>query len=112
MITVDNNKNITMTRGDTFVKVLTLTKNGSSYTPQEGDDILFTMAKGFKDTRGYEVVLQKHIPTDTLIWQITANETKDLDYGIYNYDLQMTYADGTVETFASERKIELTKEVG
>lgn len=112
MITIDNNKNITMTRGDTFVKTLTLAKNGQRYVPQEGDDILFTMAKGFKGLRGYEVVLQKHIPIDTLIWLISANDTKDLDYGTYNYDLEMTYADGNVETFAGERKITLTKEVG
>lgn len=111
MIVISNDKNIKMTRGDTFVKVLALTKESQAYVVQEGDDILFTMAHGFKGMRGYKVVLQKHLPMDTLLWQILPRETQDLPYGTYNYDLQMTYADGTVETFC-QATIELLKEVG
>lgn len=111
MISIDPAFRITMTRGDTFQRTLVLTKNGETYTPQEGDVIRFAMSKKFESQNGYELILEKEIPTDTLLWTITASETKSLDYGTYNYDLQITYADGTVETFADKKTIKLTEEV-
>lgn len=111
MITIDNDFNITMTRGDTFIRTLNLTKNGEEYVPQEGDVIRFAMAKKYKGENGYELILNKVIPNDTLTWTIEASETSQLDYGKYTYDLQITYTDGTVETFADQKTIKLTKEV-
>lgn len=111
MISIDSKFKITMTRGDTFQRTLVLTKNGEAYTPQEGDSIRFAMSKKFEGQNGYELILEKEIPTDTLLWTITAEETKSLAYGSYNYDLQITYADGTVETFADKKTIKLTEEV-
>lgn len=111
MITIDSDKNITLTRGDTFAKILSLKKDGEDYIPQEGDSIKFTMATSYKGERGYDVKLQKYIPTDTLLWKINPNDTAELPYDVYNYDLEITYADGTVETFVSA-KLRLTKEVG
>lgn len=111
MISVDANYNITMTRGDTFARTLTLTKNGQTYTPQSGDIIRFAMAKAYKSNAGYKLLLNKVIPNDTLLWTIDAEDTADLGYGLYVYDLQITYADGTVETFANKKTITLTEEV-
>ena len=111
MITIDNAFRITMTRGDTFQRTLVLTKNGETYTPQEGDVIRFAMSKKFEGQNGYALLLEKTIPNDTLLWTIDAEETKMLPYGTYNYDLQITYADGSVETFADKKTIKLTEEV-
>lgn len=111
MIQIDNNFNITMTRGDTFARTLVLTKNDAPYVPQEGDVIRFAMAQVYKDKPGYELLLEKVIPNDTLLWKIEPNETSSLAYGNYKYDLQITYADGTVETFANKKKLTLTEEV-
>lgn len=111
MISVDANYNITMTRGDTFARTLTLTKNGQTYTPQNGDVIRFAMAKAYKSNAGHKLLLNKVIPNDTLLWTINAEDTEDLGYGLYVYDLQITYADGTVETFANKKTITLTEEV-
>lgn len=111
MISIDSAFRITMTRGDTFQRTLVLKKNNQTYVPQEGDVIRFAMSRKFEGQNGYELLLQKTIPTDTLLWTIEASETKSLPYGTYNYDLQITYADGSVETFADKKTIKLTEEV-
>lgn len=111
MISIDSKYNIIMTRGDTFSRTLTLTKDGETYTPDEDDVIRFAMAKVYKSEDDYELLISKVIDNDTLLWQIDADDTADLDYGRYYYDLQITYSDGTVETFANQKTITLTKEV-
>ena len=100
-----------MTRGDTFVKQIVLKKDGELYTPDPDDYIRFAMSKAFKGDAKYQLLLEKRIPNDSLLWVIDHEDTADLDYGSYNYDLEITYASGKVETFLDMRKIELTKEV-
>lgn len=111
MITIDNNKNITMTRGDTFARTLILKKNGQTYVPENGDVIRFAMAKVYKSKTGYELLIEKTIDNSTLLWKLDPEDTADLEYGKYVYDLQMTYADGSVETFADKKQFILTEEV-
>ena len=93
MVYIDDNFNITMTRGDTFVKTISLTQNGEPYTPRTGDVIRFAMSKVYKGKNGYELLLNKVIDNDTLLWVIDAEDTADLPYGKYVYDLQITYGD-------------------
>lgn len=101
-----------MTRGDTFVRTINLTKNGEKYTPQQGDIIRFAMSKTYKDKKGYKLLVEKLIDNETLLWVIDANDTKNLSYGKYVYDLQITYGDtGYVETFANKKRLTLTEEV-
>ena len=112
MIRIDDNYNIVMTRGDTFAKTLTLKKNGETYTPVSGDVIRFAMSKVYKGKPGYELLLNKIIDNSTLLWVIEAEDTADLDYGRYVYDLEITYGStGYVETFADKKTITLTEEV-
>ena len=113
MINIDSDFNITMTRGDTFVRTITLKKNGNTYTPTNADVIRFAMAKVYKGETGYEPLLIKTLTPDgnRLVWRIDPQDTADLDYGKYVYDLQITYADGSVETFCANKKFKLLKEV-
>lgn len=111
MINIDGNKNITMTRGDTFACTIILKKNGETYIPESGDVIRFAMAKVYKGKAGYKLLIEKIIDNSTLLWKLDPEDTADLEYGKYVYDLQMTYADGTVETFADKKKLTLTEEV-
>lgn len=92
--------NLEMVRGDTFIKTLTLKKNGQTYTPHENDVIKFTVCKGFKDERGYKVFIQKTIDHQLMQIKIESSETESMLYGNYNFDMEITYNDGTVETFA------------
>lgn len=102
-----NNK-ITLTRGDSFwAKVTVYDAEGKEYTPQDGDVIRFAMKKHYSDKK---TLLLVEIPNDTLLLKIAPEDTKLFDFGLYVYDIQITFADGTVDTFI-KGKIDLTEEV-
>lgn len=109
MIKITNNK-IEMTRGDSLVANVEITKDGEAYTPVEGDYIRFAMSKEYKGDKKYVLVLSREIPYDTLILELYPEDTGELAYGEYNYDIEITYSDGRVDTFISST-ITLTKEV-
>lgn len=109
MLTIDGNNNITLTRGDTLTLTVELTKDGETYTPEEGDVIRFALSKGYLGEPGYEFKFEKIIPHDTLTFTCSSVETT-LDYRSYNYDIQVTHPDGCVDTFISA-KMQITGEV-
>ena len=88
---------ITLTRGDTLILQLSLTKNGDPYTPASGSSVRFAMKQKYTDT---EVVLEKNIPLETLILEIEPEDTKPLPMGAkYVYDIELTDEVGHVDTF-------------
>ena len=120
MLKIDGNNNITLTRGDTLTLTVTLMHEVEPvppateptiepYTPEEGDVIRFAVSKGYKKEPGYELKLSKDIPNDTLTFMCSSTETA-LDYRTYNYDVEVTHADGCVDTFISA-KLTITGEV-
>lgn len=101
---------IQMTRGDTLKAVIGMkTKSGGNYTPAEGDAVRFAMKKKYSDED--EVLITKVIPNDTLLLHLEPQDTKELSYGRYVYDVQITYANGDVDTFIDRAVFELTEEV-
>ena len=103
-------KTIRMTKGDTLeVPVIIMTKNGEVYIPSEGDVIRFAMKKTYEDD---EPLILKTIPNDTLILRLESSETKTLEVSKtpYVYDIELTTATGTVDTFLSG-SLYLTEEV-
>lgn len=120
MLFIDENNNITLTRSDTLTLTVSLFQEVAPvppateptiepYTPTEGDVIRFAVSKAYKNDRGYELKLEKTIPHDTMTFTCSTTETA-LDYGKYNYDVQITHADGSVDTFISGNLI-ITGEV-
>ena len=108
MLTIKGHK-ITLTRGDSLTLLVSLKKDGSDYEIQEGDSIRFAMSKYYLGEEGYELIKEKAIPTDSLELTLSADDTS-VEPREYNYDIQMTHADGTVDTFISST-ITITKEV-
>lgn len=104
MLTIDKSNNITLTRGDTLTLTVGLFRhNGTDlepYVPTEDDEIRFAVSKGYKGQANYELKLTKEIPYDTLTFTCASAET-ELDYDIYNYDVEITHEDGCVDTFIS-----------
>lgn len=109
MLNIDGNNNITLTRGDTLTITVTLKKNNQTYTPEQGDEIRFALSKGFVGEPAYELKVTKVIPNDTLTFTLTSEETM-LEYRSYNYDIEITHNDGSVDTFISA-KLTITGEV-
>lgn len=96
-VTVVKN-NIVMTRGDTLkVKINITDSNGEPYIPIEGDKIVFAAKKDYCDA---EPCILKDIPYNTCILHLEPSDTKSLEQPCkYNYDIELTKADGTVDTF-------------
>ena len=115
---ISDNNEITLTRGDTFKCTITLQEQegGEEYKPVEGDTLRFALKSekmnakrsSYKDE---EPLVRKEIPNDTLLLQLNPEDTKDLPFGNYVYDIEITFADGTVDTFITATKFILTPEV-
>lgn len=94
---------ITLTRGDSFYAEVGIEKNGEPYAPAEGDSVRFAMKKNYSDPDS-EAVLVVNIPTNTLVLHIEPEDTKTLPMkSKYVYDIQLTTAEGDVDTFIEGR---------
>lgn len=101
---------ITMTRGDSLVVLLALeNEDRTTYEPSKGDYIRFAMKKSFDDS--VPPMLVKEIPTDTMTLVLNPEDTKQFKYGQYRYDIQITTADGLVDTFIDRAVLAITEEV-
>lgn len=100
---------ITLTRGDTFIALVSIMdSDGYPYTPAEGDKVRFAMKSAYSDP---VPVLFKDIPIDTMLLEISPDDTSDLPMGKkYVYDIELTKANGVVDTFI-KGKLNLTEEV-
>jgi len=100
---------ITLTRGDTFKATISIANpDGTPYEPEEGDSIRFALKKRYEDDN---VLIEKPIPTDTLILVLEPEDTKPLMFGDYVFDIQLTKANGDVDTFITKSRLTLTEEV-
>lgn len=105
----DRTNRISLTRGDTFkAKVSIADSEGAAYTPNKGDKIRFAMKKDYDDEKPLLLI---NIPIDTMILVITPEDTKSLEFGKYVYDVELTKANGDVDTFITKARIDLTEEV-
>lgn len=107
-----NGTAITLTRGDTFKAEITMyyDNNGERqiYTPQEGDVIRFALKKRYTDDCA---LIYKVIPNDTLLLKLDPIDTNTLPFGLYVYDVEITYTSGEVDTFIDRASFKLTEDV-
>ncbi len=95
MLYIDSKQNITLTRGDTGIfKISLQDQNGQPYIPQEGDSLRFALGKDY----GKDALLVKSIPMDTCVLELEPEDTKNLEFKKYKYDIQFTSSDGKVST--------------
>lgn len=111
-----NGNNITLTRGDTLIVKIDLMRNGQAYTPQAGDVIRFALKHNRLKQDGSDYadtnpLVNITIPNDTMILEITPNATKQLAFGSYVYDIEITFADGKIDTFIAEANFTIAPEV-
>ncbi len=77
------------------------------YTPVNGDRVRFAMKQSYASSK---VLIDKAIPTDTLILKLNPSDTKKYAFGTYVYDIEITFSNGDVDTFI-RGEIELLPEV-
>lgn len=104
---------ITITKGDTgIITVGIRNADGSAYVPQNGDTIRFAMKKNYSDA---QTLILKDIPLESMELRLDPEDTKDLDAGPqkgkYKYDIELTRADGQVDTFIPRADFIILEEV-
>lgn len=95
---------IYLTRGDTAV----INFNLSNYELQDGDTVLLTVKQSV-DTA--DIAFQKVLDKETNQFVIEHNDTKNLPYGKYVYDIQLTTAQGQVYTIIKPHRFKIEGEV-
>ena len=87
---------IKLTRGDSMDVLLNLKDaDGEDYIPAEGDRVRFAMKRTYGDP---SPALELEIPRETLVLSFAPGDTGNLPVGTYVYDIEVTLADGTVNT--------------
>ena len=110
-------KKITLTRGDSFkTTVLLKQRNGSDFVPEEGDVIRFALKSARMTTGNQEFMdktplILKTIPNDTMLLEINPQDTKNLKFGEYKYDIEVTFSNGDVDTPFNDEDFVIAPEV-
>lgn len=98
---------IVMTRGDTVTLDLSIkNSDGEEYELYQGDTVVFSVKKNIDDTK---YAFQKTFVEKRIV--IENADTKDLEFGDYVYDVQLTYNDGQIATIITPSKLQLDVEV-
>ena len=106
MLKIDNNNNIYLTRADTCIIELSVKDNeGNDY--DFSNDLVQLTIKG--STATDDVIIQKAITGDH--FTILPTDTKDLEYGIYKYDVQIITTGNNVYTVVGPGNFVLCDEV-
>jgi len=86
------NDNVYITRGDSAVLNLSI----EGYTAQEGDTLTFSVKKNCNDA---QPVIQKSIDTTEMTITIDHEDTANLEFGDYFYDVQLRRDNGETVTY-------------
>ena len=99
--------NFYLTRGDTGWLYVTLSVPTfpDDYELQRGDKLYFTVRK----TREHEPVISKEL--DTQYITIEPEDTENLDFGNYVYDVQLVFSWGAKTTVIEHAKFVICSEV-
>ena len=93
MLKIDENNNIFLTRSDTCnITLSVLNDDGTEY--DYSSDLVQLTIKGSTNTK--HVIIQKNINSD--YFNISPDDTKDLEYGLYKYDVQIITENNEVYT--------------
>lgn len=97
MIRRERSRPIKMVQGDTvkFYIDVAYGIDKVEYELSEGDIITFLMKKYIYDK---QPLIQKDIPIDTCMLEIDPEDTMNLPFGEYHYNVQLTLAKGEVYT--------------
>lgn len=101
------NNTITLTRGDTAVlKLDIIDEQGIPYDVTDSDVVIFTLKRSVLDKA---VVFQKSMVDGKIT--IQPQDTANLEYGQYFYDVELTKEDGFVATVIPPHRFVIAEEV-
>lgn len=85
-------KKIHLTRGDTaYIKVSLKDNFGNDYIPAQGDKLYFRLKKSiYKESQ----IVEKEIGIETLVLEIVPEDTEQLEFGTYCYEIELVTVRG------------------
>lgn len=99
---------IKLTRGDTAYLTIPLTlATGEEYIMQSADELVLSVKEHVLDT---QPIMQKRV-TGGNTFHIEPNDTANLFFGKYQYDIQLNTASGDVYTVIDVDTFEILQEV-
>ncbi len=105
MLHIDDDQNITLTRGDSATFGLTVKQNTSSYD-FSNDTVKFTVKKNVNTN---DILFQKTFSNGVI--NLTPSDTSDLKYGTYYYDVQLKNTSNGIYTVIPPSKFIVAPEV-
>lgn len=103
-----NGNTIKMTRGDTAHLVIPIIlSDGSEYTMKPGDTLTLSCKKSIQDEN---YAFQKVIESGNT-FHIQPDDTKNLEFGAYKYDIQLNTSNGDIYTVIDVSTFEILTEV-
>ena len=116
MLKIENNR-ISLTRGDSMAVFIDLyADSGEPWEPQEGDTVKFALKSNkfncnMSEFLDHSPLIQKDISTSDMVLRLVPADTKSLGFGNYVYDIEVTFADGFVDTPINDVPFKLLPEV-
>lgn len=109
MLEVKDGNYIHLTRGDTAYLAVEIKNEvlDEEYVLDANDELTMTVKKHIEDET---YCFQKTLKGKN-IFKIEPEDTKDLEYGSYYYDVQVTTKNGEVYTIVTPSKFKIMKEV-
>ena len=105
MLHIDDDQNITLTRGDSATFGLTVKQNTSSYDFSR-DTVKFTVKKNVNTD---DILFQKTFSNGVI--NLTPSDTSGLKYGTYYYDVQLKNTSNGIYTVIAPSKFIVAPEV-
>ena len=117
MYKIVNGTSILLTRGDTFNCEITIMDGDTAYEPTSSDVIKFylkhpQMNVGRTAYLETSPVLTKTISYSDMTLHLSPSDTSGLGFGAYVYDIELTKANGDVDTFINNASFTIVPEVG
>ena len=109
MFDISKDNIIRITRGDSASFGITVMDGTTEYELQEGDVLRFTVRRNiYSTTKSLQKILGYG---DTMEFVIEPEDTVGLNFGNYVYDVELTLADGTVNTIIPPSTFKVMGEV-
>ena len=107
-----NGTDLAMIRGDSESITLSLKDGGAAIPFVTGDTVYFTVKRSpIVDEIALQKIVTEFNEDGNCIIEIAPNDTKDLEFGSYAYDIQLNRLDGTVTTIVPCSKFAILQEV-
>lgn len=109
MLYIEDNNTIRLTRGDTARLSVNITNlpSGEEYVIQDSDTLTLTIKKRESDA---QYLVQK-VVRGQISFHIEPSDTKDMVFGKYRYDVQLSTSSGDIYTIIEPSDFEILKEV-